>query len=383
VDSKTIVDPAYSTANVSNGVVGSMNDPIFGKVVCGFYTQCRLSKDGSVFTDNPVVDSCVLSLNYYDSYGKNTQPITIAVYEVTETMDPLSKTYLTSSTFGVNGSPIGIAYNFVPNFTDSVKTISGAEAPQMRIKLNNSFGQRVLNMDSASLSSNTNFLNLIKGIYVSAQGALGNGISNVSLSDSKVAIYYHNNTNDSLQFNLDINTSSARVNHFDHIYSGIIQQALASSLVSDSLLYIQSGAGTKVKVTFPTLLDLPTNIAINKAELIVTKWNDPNGYDTIFPIPSFIYVSKINAAGADESFSALDNNGLATDNTQTENGTNYTRYTFNITQHMQSVVKRSYPNNGFHISLSSAAKSDRLILSNFKSDNKFRIRLKLTFTKLS
>ncbi len=383
VYSKTISDPAYSSSGVSNGIVGSMDDPIFGKVVCGFYTQCRLSKDGSVFSDNPIVDSCVISLNYYDSYGKNTKPITIAVYEVTETMDPLNTGYLTNSTFGVNGTPIGVAYNFVPNYTDSVKTISGTESPQMRIKLNNSFGQRVLNMDSATLSNNTNFLSLIKGIYVSAQGALGNGVSNVSLSDSKVAIYYHNNTNDSLQFDLNISTSSARVNHFDHIYSGIIQQALASTLVSDSLLYIQSGAGTKVKVTFPTLLDLPTNIAINKAELIVTKWNEVSGLDTAYPVPSFIYVSKINGSGTDESFSALDNNGLATDITQTESGVDYTRYTFNITQHMQSVIKRSYPNNGFHISLSSAAKSDRLILTNFKSDNKFRIRLKLTFTKLS
>jgi hypothetical protein len=90
VDSKTIADPAYSSAGVNNGIIGSMDDPIFGKVVCGFYTQCRLSKDGSVFSDNPVVDSCVLSLNYYDSYGKNTKPITVAVYEVTETMDPLN-----------------------------------------------------------------------------------------------------------------------------------------------------------------------------------------------------------------------------------------------------------------------------------------------------
>ena len=383
VDSKTIIDPAYSTAGVSNGIVGSMDDPIFGKTICGFYTQCRLTKDGSSFTDNPIVDSCVLSLYYYDSYGKNTKPITIAVYELNESMDPLSKYYLTTSTFGVYGTPIGVAYNFVPNYTDSVKTITGTEAPQMRIKLNNSFGQRILNMDSTTLSSNSNFLNAVKGIFVSAQGALGNGVSNVSLTDSKIAIYYHNNTNDSLEFDLSINTNSARVNHFDHIYSGIIQQALISPNVSDSLLYIQSGAGTRVKVTFPTLLNLPTNIAINKAQLIVTKWDDPNDIDTTYPVPSFIYIEKINAAGVAEAFSAFDNNGLATDVTQTESGVDYTRYTFNITQHMQSVVKQSYPNNGFYISLSSAAKSDRLILTNFKSDNKFRIRLKLTFTKLS
>ena len=383
VISKTIADPPYSAAGVSNGIVGSMDDPIFGKVVCGFYTQCRLSKDGSVFSDNPVVDSCVLSLYYYDSYGKNTKPVNIAVYEVTESIDPLNTSYLTNSTFSVNGSPIGVVYNFVPNYTDSVTTISGTEAPQMRIKLNNAFGQRVLNMDSATLSNNTNFLNLIKGIYVTAQGALGNGVSNVSLTDSKVAIYYHNNTTDSLQFNLNISTSSARINHFDHIYSGIIQQALASTAVSDSILYVQSGAGTKVKVTFPTLLDLPENLAINKAELIVTKWNDASGLDTTYPLPAFIYVSKINASGADESFSAFDNNGLATNVTKTESGVDYTCYTFNITQHMQSVIKGNYPNNGFHISLSSASKSDRLILTNFKSDNKFRIRLKLTFTKLS
>src|SRR5690606_28680310 len=71
--SKVEIEEPYTSSGVSYGTLGSMDDPIFGKTVCGFYAQCRLSSDGYSFGDGAVLDSCVLSLVYETKYGSNTQ----------------------------------------------------------------------------------------------------------------------------------------------------------------------------------------------------------------------------------------------------------------------------------------------------------------------
>jgi hypothetical protein len=67
---KTINEDPYPSDISSYGVLGSMNDHIFGKTVCGFYAQCRLTQSGLLFGANPLVDSVVFSIVSEDKYGK-------------------------------------------------------------------------------------------------------------------------------------------------------------------------------------------------------------------------------------------------------------------------------------------------------------------------
>jgi hypothetical protein len=333
-----------------------------------------------------LVDSVVFSIVSEDKYGKADVPVNFAVYELAEGLGSgiTNGIYKTNESFGVFGTPLGVAFNAIFNIKDSVNVLGTNRPPQLRIRLNNSFGQKILASDSATRSSNENFLNFFKGVYVAAQGPIGNGIIYPILTASRISIYYRNDANDSLVLDLQISGSSVKVNHYDHVYTPRIQLAKLSTAVSDSIVYLQSGAGSKAKISFPYLTNLPKNIAINKAELIVTKWGDDvTGSDSLYPPPSVISLQKINSVGLTERFSDFDRNGLAASKVKNENGVNVTSYTFNVTQHLQQVISGAYPNNGFNISVSSAANAERLVLSNYPSDNKYKVKLRITFTKIS
>lgn len=382
VFSKTEAEAPYKASGTNIGVLGSMNDPIFGKTACGFYAQYRMSSDGYKFGENAILDSCVLSLVYDSKYGANTQPINIAAYEITETLDNTA-TYNTHSVFSVNGNPLGVAYGVVPNYTDSVVLPEGRFAPQLRIRLN-SIGQRILAADSATLAGNTNFLNFFKGVYITPQGTYGNGVSYINLLSSKITVYYHNNTNDSLLFNIPISSSSATVNHYEHQYSNTIQQTLNSTLASDSVIYLQSGAGIRVKLTIPSLDSLPEDIAINKAELIVTKWDDASGNDTFYSATSFILIQKINASGNAEYLNTdYENAGLAMSQSKAIGGKTYTQYIFPLSIYTQQLVKKQIPNKGLYLTIAGTSSATRGILANFpNSDKNCKITLRITYTKL-
>ncbi len=382
--SKTVTEDPYVSDGSSYGVVGSMGDPIFGKTVCGFYVQYRLTQNGTLFGTNPEIDSCVFCLVAQDKYGKNDVPTNIAIYELAEGLGPGITTgiYKTNESFGVIGSPIGLASNSIINIDDSVSVLGEMLAPQLRVKLSNAFGQRILNSDSTTLANNDNFINIFKGVYITSQGPIGNGVVYPLLAASKITLYYHNSSSDSLKVDFPITSSSVRVNHYDHVYSPNIQLAKLSAASSDSIIYVQSGAGVKTKITFPFISNFPKGIAINKAELIITKWDgDIYGSDSIYPAPSLITVQKINTIGGAENFSDFDRNGLATSKVVTDANGSRTVYSFNVTQHMQQVISGAYPNNGFYISVSSMANAERLVLANFPLDSRYKMKLKITYTK--
>jgi hypothetical protein len=381
--SKTIAEAPYATSGTNYGVLGVMDDPIFGKTTCGFYAQYRILNTVVDRGANLVIDSVVLSLVLDGKYGSNNKPINIIAYEMLEDMSVL-RTYNTNESFFVKGTPLGTAYNVVPNINDSVKVVGVNNAPQIRVKLSNSLGARILGADSATLSNNDpNFLDFFKGIFVTASGT-GNGVTYCSLLDSKFTIYYHNDANDSLQFNVGISTRSSRCNSFTHATTSIAQRAANSLLTSDSIVYAQSGAGSRIKLTLPFLSNLSPNIVINKAEIIVTIWNDDvTGSDSIFPMPSILSMKAITSTGGIEELAnnSIEKAGLATSKSYTENGRNYTRYSFNISQRMQSLVKNPSLNYGFYITTSGAARAERLVLSNYPNDKSSKTLLKITYSK--
>ena len=102
---------------------------------------------------------------------------TFAVYEVTDTMNQDSAYYSNSfvnfdSTGAVSGGQgwgnlIEAGYEtVVPDPVSEV--IAGADTldPQLRLKLNNAFGQYIINSSDADLLSNAQFVQYFKGIYV-------------------------------------------------------------------------------------------------------------------------------------------------------------------------------------------------------------------------
>lgn len=406
----TVPDRQVISSGVTQGVLGSANDIFFGKTYAGIYAQCLLLSSSPLFA-GCVLDSAVLVMPYINStskYGKCDKPTDILVYQISQDMIP-GTTYYTGDAFSVFGQPIGQRLNFVPDLVDSVYMIDASQkpvpyygqVPMMRIRLSNTFGNRLLNANDTNYLASSTFLEFFKGIYVTTNpNKVGDGFTYINLSNSAINLYYHNAASipvDTSMFPFQISTYGVTLNHFDHYYGNtLVQGALSNpSPTGDKVSYIQAGGGVRAKMTLPylkNLKNLPANIGITKAELIVpildTLLADPSypppGMVSLYRIDDTLGIDPLNnnqypgvvgTAGIGFLTTRLDNNGQS-----------YLCYVFNVTLYVQRVLNGYYSNNnGYYISFSSASAANRVIILNDKADRTKLSRycqLKITYTNL-
>lgn len=371
-----------SSNGVTVGVLGNMVDPNFGKTFAGFYTQCRLSANNVSFGVGAVLDSAVITFAYNGKYGKFDQPVNLAVYELNQDLVD-SFAYKTTDALSVNIPPVGTLNNFVPNTTDSIYVYGISYPPHLRIPLTTSFGNKILLADSSYLVDNTSFLSLLKGLYVTtASNLIGNGLVYLSLISplSKITLYYHTSDEDSLSY--DIPVSGVRINHFDNIYTGspVYTSIQSPNVNGETKMYVQGGTGVKGKIVFPDLDSLPQKISINKAELILSQ----SAIDTAYPAPLVLDLFRIDETGAAQK---LEDDGLAhfggIRTTESVNGESITRYKFNIKKYFQKLIEGKYSNKGFYVQIPGAnSNTERIAIANPSADEKYKITLVVTYTKL-
>lgn len=380
VNSFVLRETNVKTSGVGGGVLGNITDPVLGSSSAGFYANFRTTTNNINFGDNLVLDSCVLVFRYRAKYGSNTQPINIGVYELDENIFPETN-YYSNASFAIKTPPVAQVNNFVPNTTDSAKVYGFTFSPQLRIKLSNDFGNKLLLADTFSLSSSSTFLSYMKGLRVSVQpGSQGNGMVALDLysSETGIILYYRNSASDSLAYAFPISSAGQTVNRFENTFSSTVNQYLNNTeTISDEVLPIISGGGTKVKITIPQFDSLPKEIAINKAEILLPLSTVYGSYDSIFtPLPSI-------------GFYRIDDLGLEKDDTQflngkletvTINGETIKRYRVNITQYAQNLLKGTYKNNGFTLAAPDASGA-RVVLAN-TTDKNHKIALRIIYTKL-
>ena len=375
--------PLASNA-VAVGALGNLTDPAFGKTVSGFYGQCALTSNNVNFGTGATLDSAFITFAYAGQYGKFDQPVTVVAYELSQSpVDSL--TYKTNDVFSVSIPRIGQVNSFVPNLKDTINIYGVAYPAHLRIPLTTAFGNKILLADAANLADNTAFKNYFKGFYVTTTTTpAGNGTLYLSLSStlSKITLYYHNNDADSLTF--DIPVSGVKVNHFDNNYAGTPVYTVVNSPnpLGETKLYLQGGAGVKGKILLPDLDSLPKGIAINKAELILSQSNEST--DTTYVAPLLLDLFRIDDAGVAQQ---LEDDGLShfggVKVAETVNGEIINRYRFNIKKYFQNLINGTYKNNGFFVQIVGAnSNSERVVIANSSSDEKYKVTLVVTYTKL-
>lgn len=380
VNSFLIRETNVKTSAVAGGIFGNVTDPVFGSTTAGFFANFRTTTNNINFGDNLQLDSCVLVLRYRAKYGSFTQPINLSVYELDQ--DILSGTdYYSNASFAVKTPPVAQVSNFVPNTTDSVNVYGRAFAPQMRIRLSNDFGNKILKADTLNLLNSAAFLTFMKGLRVTVQpGEQGNGLIALELesSESGIALYYRNSASDSLVYLFPITSSGQKVNRFEHSFSNTINQYLNNNpTTNDELLPILSGGGTKAKLIIPRLDSLSKTIAINKAEIILPLSSIYENYDTTFTPPSKISFFRIDDSGNEINDTNFANGALES---VTIDGKIVKRYRINITRYAQNLLKGTYKNNGFVIAAPDA-NGQRMAIAN-STDKNSKIVLKIIYTKL-
>ena len=353
----TFIDDSVRTDEVSTSLLGSFNDPVFGNTTIDLAIQLRLASFPN-FGSNPVADSIKFFFYYYTVYGDTSTVQKLRFYELTESIDP-DANYYGAYDLAQHASSVPLAeYSFKPKvqldtvFKDTVYQLVG-------VKLDNSLAQKLISADSLDMVNNESFLRYFKGLYIQPEKVSQGGaivsldmIPTSTFQGSALVLYYHNKVanptkEDTTSHAYFITSFSARVNSFKHDYTQTaFYQNLNKETAVDSLIYVQSTGGLKSKIIIPGLENWrdSTNIAINKAELIFHVDTTASDFRK-YPLPTQLLLTYANNNGVellprDYFFYGPYYGGyLQSDFT----------YRFNITQHLQTIIKGTNNNNGFYL----------------------------------
>lgn len=377
------------------GLIGKYIDPVYGEATSSVYTQLRMYANAPTFGTLPQCDSVILSLAYYDTYGKKERhQQTINVYRLTDDLD-INAFYFSNNKKNNDGIDLAGAKTFVPRPKDSIIIWKKTLAPALRVELSKSLGQSILDkQNSPDLATNDNFIKYLKGLYITTENTAGltssqGNIINFNLYSSKLTVYYHNSADDSLVY--DIALAGARFMHFNHNYKQYanmdLQKQLYQNSTQNDVVYVQSMAGVKTKVKIPNLLSWGKKdfIAINRAELVIKSISTRK--DTFALCPSLSLVG----ANDDGSYYLLPDSREGTSYFGgTLDTTNYT-YHFTITRQLQQLISQNKTtNNGlFIVSPTGSTSANRIVLGGGSATlnggsipNNYQMKLNITYTKL-
>lgn len=386
VDARTIFDDSVATSNLaSTYLIGDFGDPIFGRVRSELYTQFLLSSSDIDFGANPMVDSVVLNLAYAGAYG-NTDKLrglqTFGVYRLNDELEDDS-TYYSNISRKIFPKYLG-QKEFRPDLYSNVVVGEDTLPPSLRMPLTPYFGQSILN--SSKLSSNEEFITEFKGLCIRSDNAtMSAGFGsilyfNMVSSSSRLELYYHNDTDDSLRINLLINEDCATHTKFVHDFETGIENAVADSLnASPTQLFVQSMAGTKMKLEVPHLRKLNELgiVTINKAELVIPL---DESVVTDYGVPNSLQVTGVNEDGGSVFLIDFFEGGAYYGGTyDAENQ----EYVFNVARHLQSLLTApEEPDYGLYVLNSGNAVNARRGVFNGPAhlDSLERMRLRMTYT---
>lgn len=291
--------------------LGKINsDPHFGATDARLFLQLKPSVFpyyyGSVNKDSLAIDSVVLVLGYVETYGDTTTPQTINVYEMDQSNNFKSdSSYLIRRNDFTYSNLLGSRTVIPATLNDSVKAYKDTTVNQLRIRLSNSFGTRLLSYDSLKTSINgaystdSAFDAHFKGFALQSMSS-GNAVMGFDLTstNTKLAVYYRyrNNKpdfNDTTVAYFNFKNfspgGSATANYIKRNYSGATQllASLNNGTAPDPLLYIQTEPGTFATIKIPALTGL-SNRLIHRAELVVEELYDIS--DSTYSPPTQLYL---------------------------------------------------------------------------------------------
>ena len=347
------------------------NDPFFGKTDARLFLELKPPLYKWYFAntnpDSLYIDSVVLVLNYTRTYGDTNTVQTVNVFELDQSNNFRSDTsYLIRKDYFTYSSVLG-SRSFAPKIlNDSVKAYRDTGINQLRIRLNNSFGQRLLSYDSVSTSLNGAYANdsafrsKFKGFALQSVST-GNAVMGFDLNgfNTKLAIYYRYDKNGkrdtTVNYFLFAPTYCAAANYVKRDFAGTpLEASLGPS--QDPVVYVQNTPGTFANIKIPDL-SLVSNRVIHRAELIMEQVYDIS--DSTFTTPDLLYLDaydptinkpyKYRTIPYDLFYNSNGNLnlfgfGASAENTTDAVGNKIKVWKFNISRYVQHVLTRTQSN---------------------------------------
>lgn len=379
----TTSDSIVTDELASSNMLGSYVDPYLGLVESSIYAQIRLEgavdfiPDGGTLTDI-VLDSAILYLDITGYYGMLDEQ-TFEVYRITEDFYEDSTYYSTSS----------LSTDVVNLVTSGIITPNG---DQLSIPLRLSdFAQPIVNESGTGVLSGNDgdgeFVDWFKGLHIkvnnSSQSEGEGAILYLDLEseNSKVTLYYRDTLgasteHDTLEFDFNINSSSARFSNFNQDYTGtLVEQILTDSTLGQEVFFSQTMGGVRAKLDIPYALNVldSGNVIVNKAELILPVQYYPG--DPLFP--------------TDQLFLVMDNEdgtiSFIPDYTDSPGGyfvDDESSYTFNITRYYNQLISGEISAQPLTIiSAGNAVTANRVVFNGPETILKDKPKVVVTYSK--
>jgi hypothetical protein len=383
---KTTTDDSVVTSAITKSPLGYINDPVFGTTQADLITDLNLP--GSVAYTLPAgtitIDSAVLILKYTqgfygDSSAHNTSKYVVNVYQLAQ-KQASGGTYYSNTVWPHQGTVIGstsmLNYTFAPRPNTKVvidSAVSGKPdvpdtiPPQIRIPISKNFiNSALFGASSAELNSNQIFQNTVKGLYITVDKTQSTGVGGIMMvsgADS-LAVYIRSASGTVIDTAVVYLPTTQYFSYIHAVRSTVFQNAITNkTTLTDTTVYLQGLAGSRVKVSFPYIDSLfsnrnvggVNNVIVNRAELVVTMKpvsGDIPGYLTPLPRLS-LYMLDI----AHQRIELPDASGLSTASGVEAFGGFYSSiytkpintYHFLVTSYLQNLITKRLVDYGTYL----------------------------------
>ena len=345
LDMVTVREDSLETTRLSTAVLGRVFTPRIGWTTAGFATQLRLSAPGINFGSNPQVDSLFLSLRYTgDTYGQLSDQ-SMLVHQLADSLS-YDSSYYSNFSPEVTHDVLNDVFQGPVSINPSEDLIIGEDTivSQIRLNINPTLGQTILDQDTSVFQDNESWLNFFPGIVVSTMGD-GVGAAGIDISSglSLMRLHYHNDSDTSF-YDFIISPLSARVNLFEQDYVGElsylnIPQSDTAFVAGNKYLYVMSGSGLKIQLRIPYLNSINDSLglerAVQKAELILPI--DESFFDSRYPPHEQLFILTENSEGASVSTPDQASLGINIDGYYDSSSK---EYHFNISRTIQQLLNR-------------------------------------------
>lgn len=301
----------YKTDDHVIGVIN--NDPLFGETRATAFFELKPITYPFSLPNTPTItaDSAVLILSYKGVFGDPQIPQNWEVRELTESLR--GDTIFNVNKSFATGNLLGSKSINIPGLKDSVNYGFENASNQIRIKLSQSFADRLIKQydsttTTGAYAKDSLFRENFKGFAVMpATRSPGNALIRINLSDTntKLALFYkfQNTTaakkDTAVSYFRFSNGSgipvSGNANYIARDRNNSQMNAYFINTVrNDSLVFIQTAPGTFATVKIPGLRGLP-NILVHRAELLAFQAPDVSKLDLVLTPPRYLLLSSYDS----------------------------------------------------------------------------------------
>jgi hypothetical protein len=284
--------------------LGYHYDSVFGVVKAGSYVQLKLPATNPLLNQTLAVtlDSLEMIIKPTGAfYGDSARPFKINVCRLSQNIANSSNagdTYYNTGSFAYNSTPIG----------QQTVSLYGRSGTAIHIRLSDILGQELLTKfkdNNEDISTEERFINYFKGIYITTDSVVTNGLAYFSApADSMIIrLNYHDNGLFPEKKYIDFNYTkekqfnSLNFRHTNPNFAAFINKKmqLIPSTSSGNQSYLNTNLGSYIKFSFPTILNLKElhpYIRVVKAILIIKP--DAKSFAYPYQLPKTLHLQTTN-----------------------------------------------------------------------------------------